>query len=116
MNFLKALFGPKQKLQLIRRLSSRVRLDEWRATEDLVKSARRVLNDPEFQVMLDVLKNEHPHTFVRWDDAPIEMRAVMQARSEGYSLAIANLEAMGAFQKKQEPLEPTYEQPEQPTE
>lgn len=108
------LFKPKpsQKLQVIQRLSSRVRLHEWRSSPDLVTSARKVLNDGTLQTMMDVLKNEHPFNTTLYN-VSIEERAVVQARTEGYAMALANLEAMGVFQKPTEPIEATYEQNEE---
>ena len=111
------LFNRKspQKLQVIQRLSSRVKLDEWRSSADLVNAARKVLNDPNTQNMLDVLRNEHPANTMTFD-APLDQRAVLQARSEGYTMALANLEALGVFQQQHEEMEATYEQPQEQVE
>lgn len=111
---LKSLFAkPRVKFLLIRRFSSRLRLAEYRSQENLVKTAQKFLIDPEFQPMLDVLRNEAPSKWMLRDEATTEDRAVLQAKIEGYELAIANLEAMGVFRTMKEAPEPTYEQPEE---
>jgi hypothetical protein len=103
----------KTKLVLIRRISSRVRLSEWRGSQTLVQSARKYLQDPEFLTMIDVLRNESPINWVAIRQMTIDDRAVMHARIEGYQLCLNNLEALGSFQKPEETLEPSFEQPEE---
>ena len=105
------LFRPK-KLTLIRRLSSRLRAFEWRSEQSLVTQAREIFNNPQFQAMLDVVKNESPHNFA-YGGVTLDERAVIQARIEGYQLCINNLESLGSFQKPKEEIEPTYEGQEQ---
>jgi len=104
---------PKRRLLLIRRFSTRVRLEEFRAIPELVATAKKFLNDPEFQPLLEVLRNESPASYVSIDPMlPLDARAVLQARIEGYQLAINNLMAMGEHKKAAEELEAGYEQPE----
>ena len=105
-------FRQPRKLVLIRRLSSRLRMHEWRATPDLIKSAQKFLSDPEFLTVIDVLRNESPINWISIRPMTIEDRAVTQARIEGYQLCLNNLESLGTYDKPKEELEPTFEQPE----
>ncbi len=101
-------FRPKQKLEIIRRSQSNLRLSEWRTDKALVSSAMRLLRDPDFQLMMDVLRNEHPGSLVHLDVDPPN-RVVLQARAEGYTMALANVVALGRFEKMNEPLEATFD-------
>lgn len=59
--------------------------------------------------MIDVLKNEHPCWVVLSPMLGSEVRAAHQGKVEGYSTAIANLEAMRIFHKTVELTDPTFE-------
>jgi len=103
-------FRRQQRLQIIRRSQTTLRLHEWRSEKALVSSAMRIMRDPDFQMMLDVMENEHPGVaHVLPDSADLATRAVHQARAEGYTMALANLVALGRFEKMIEPLEATFE-------
>lgn len=107
-------FRPQpRKLLLIRRISSRLRMSEWKSERDLVRAARKFLSDPEFLALVDVLRNESPINWITVRPMTIEDRAVTQARIEGYQLCINNLESLGMFEKPSEKLEPTFEQPDE---
>jgi hypothetical protein len=43
--------------------STAMRLDDWRASPELVAYARRLNASPEFQTMLNILRNESPSSF-----------------------------------------------------
>lgn len=116
MDLLK-LFSRKPQLVQVRILDRdpiKVRLSEWRSDSALVGSAAKIGRMPEFRRMLDVLSNEHPANAVLSDNVPMELRAVYQARCEGYTICLANLESLARFEPLKEPLEATYE-PEEVT-
>lgn len=108
-----SLFRRKTKIRVIQREHSRIDLSTWREQPDLVKRAYNVLNNPDFRMMLDVLDNAHPAHVVLADNAPIETRALWQARCEGYTLFSKLLESMGEMEKPQHTIEATFEPPEQ---
>lgn len=109
-------FRRKQKLEVIRRPQSTLRLHEWQHSKPLVSSAMQIMRLPDFQMMLDVLKNEHPGISRVLPNNDIATRAIMQAQAEGYTMALANLEALGRFQEMPEPLEATFEAEEREVE
>jgi hypothetical protein len=85
-------------VEVIRRDPLRLRLHEFRSNKNLVSSAQKMMAMPEFRLMLDVLMNEHPLNFVL-AASTTEERAAQQARGEGYTIAIRNLEAMADLQQ-----------------
>ena len=101
-------FKRKQRIEVIQRDRSQLRLSEWRAAPHLVKLAQDTLARPEVRLMLDVLHNEHPSGMVYNDGVPHDVRVVAQARSEGYTMALSNLESLGSFSKQAVPVEDTF--------
>lgn len=103
-------FTPKPKPQIVRRSSNTINLSEWRGEKSLVSSAIKVWNTPDFQMMMDTLKNEHPAWMV-FNPTTVnnDMRAAHQGKVEGYTLAIANLEAMRTYKRTVELEAPTFE-------
>lgn len=107
---------PVQPIQvkLIERSVFKLTLEEFRADVRLVNETRKILNDPHFQLMLQVLNNSHP----AWNVLPIgcnnETRSAIQSQIEGYTLCLGNLEAMGKQQNMPEPLVATFEPEETP--
>lgn len=99
------------RVKVIERQATKLRLSEWQADQSLCNQGSKVLSDPAVQLMIAVLHNEHP-AFVVSETESMELRAVMQARCEGYTMALANLEALGQFNKLAEIPEATFE-PEQ---
>lgn len=97
-----------RRVEVIRRESLRLRLGEWRSDPKLVAEARKVFSQESFLIMLDVLRNENPTSSV----LPIGMssndRSVVQARGEGYNMAIANLEAMANGEEPHEEIEAEF--------
>lgn len=82
------------QVQVLRRDESKLRLADWRNDPQLCNVAAKVLADPNLQLMLSVMKNEHPSkTVLRYGVDMID-RVVLQARSEGYEMFLANLEAL----------------------
>ena len=86
-------------------------MHEWRQDKEHVIAARKFLADPNFLVIVDVLKNEAPGNWtLDASRCSIEERAVMQARNEGYCMCLSNLESLGIYEQAKQPLEPTFEQ------
>lgn len=98
------------KVQIVTRTVTDLSLAEWQADAELTKRSRQLMADSAFQLMLSVLRNEHPALVVEdhhnWS---LEMRAILQARAEGYSMALANLEAMGKHRAISQLPEATFE-------
>lgn len=110
MNWLHRIFGKrKTAIEVVRRDPSKLRLHVFRSSPPLVSSAMRIMANPDFQLMLDVVRNEHPGNQVFQLDAPPHLRAAQQARCEGYTMALANLESMSTLEEPKKPLEATFE-------
>lgn len=116
MNWLRQLFRrPVQtRIQVVRRYGFKLRMAEWRADPVLCNTARKVLDDGNVRLIVDVLRNEHLALLVLPTGASSEVRAAVQAMSEGYSMCLNNLEAMAIHQPLTKELEPTFEPPEMP--
>lgn len=93
----------------VKRESNRLNLVEWRSSKELVGAAQRIYSDPDFRMMLQVMANEHPAYTVFAPDIRSDMRMAHQAKCEGYTLALANLESMTSLKKLVEMSQPTYE-------
>lgn len=105
---------PQQtKVQIVRRYGSKLRLTEWKSDPHLCNTARKVLDDGNVRLMLDVIRNEHIAMIVLPTGASPDVRAAVQAMSEGYSMALNNLESMAIHQPLTKELEPTFEPEEQ---
>ena len=82
------------RVEVLRRDESKLRLAEWQSDPALCVLASKVLANPDLQLMLSVMRNEHPaHTALRLG-VPADDRLVHQARTEGYEMFFANLEAL----------------------
>jgi hypothetical protein len=97
------------KVQVIERTPFDLRLSEWRADRTLCASARNLFGERDFYTILQVIANEHPANLVHADAIPIEQRAIIQARAEGYTLALSNLASMAHYSPMSQPLEATFE-------
>lgn len=97
------------RIQVVRRYGSKLRMAEWRSDPALCNTARKVLDDGNVRLMLDVIRNEHLAMIVLPTGAPPEVRAAVQAMSEGYSMCLNNLEAMALHQPLTKELAPTFE-------
>ena len=64
--------------------------------------------------MFSVLKNENPCFTVLNNHAPATSSIAVQRRTEGYVMALANLEAMAVYDQKPEPIEATFQPEEDP--
>lgn len=82
------------QIQVVRRDESRLQLNEWQLDARLCAMAAKVLMEPNLQLMLSVVKNEHPYRRALPLGASMDDRAVHQARAEGYEMALATLERL----------------------
>lgn len=105
-------FKVKTKVALINREPVKLTLDEWRADEMMSGAASKVLNDATMKLMLQVLYNSSPAWEVLTLATPDD-RIAQQCKIEGYTMALANLEALGKHQEMSLPLEATWEPEEQ---
>ena len=103
------------RYQIIQRDPFRLRLAEWCSSKDLTHSAATCINDNRFRMMLDVLENEHPANIVLDDKVSMESRAIWQARCEGYTMCLANIDAMTVHRAPREALEATFDPAERDT-
>lgn len=100
---------PKQRVVVLNRDSSNITCDEYRSNGDLVTAARKVINDPDFRLMLDAVRNSHVGKYDLSDNATIEQRAMVQAEAQGFNLAIRMLLKLAVPPEKPTELEPTWE-------
>lgn len=114
--FMKKLFArllglnPEQKIQVVVKDPTLLRVSEWRGDKDLCSTARNVLMTPDLRLMLQVVLNEHPAFIALTHGTPVEERAIWQARAEGYGLALANLQSLSKFEEAREPLVEDFSQ------
>ena len=86
-------------VKVIQRQATKLRLVEWMADAGLCNQASKLMDNPTVQLMVSVLHNEHPAFVVIDPGTSLQDRAVYQARCEGYTLALANLEALARHRK-----------------
>ena len=105
------------RVRLVDRPHTALRADEFRADKELVHLAAAVLANPNTQLMLAVMRNEHPAFDVLGPTANGNDRVVAQARGEGYTIALATFEALGTKATLPERLVSTFgaEEPQQQT-
>lgn len=111
MLFLGKLFSRRveRRIVLERRVSSTLTVNEWRATGDLLVAARKVLDNPDFRLMIDTIRNT---SFDLLGDPTIEQRAMRQAEASGFNLAIAMLLSLGTPLPSQEMPKETWGAPD----
>jgi len=97
------------RVQILPRQATKLRLSEWQSDQALTVQAGKALADPTVQLMVAVLQNEHPAFIALPEEVELHERAIVQARSEGYTMALANLEALGQFKKPTVMPEATFE-------
>lgn len=102
----------KPRVVVLNRDSSNVTCDEYRANGDLVIAARKVINDPDFRLMLDAVRNTHVGKYDLPDNATIEQRAMVQAECQGFNLAIRMLLRLAVPPENPKQLVPTFEPPD----
>lgn len=116
ISWLKRIFWPnvETRVVVLERAATKMRLQEWMADQTMTNNARKVLDNPTMQLMVSVLHTEHPAFVVIDPGTNLQDRAVHQARCEGYTLALANLEALARHQKMTYLPEPDFLPEEQP--
>lgn len=105
-------FKPKPttlNLKITSKPASKLRLAEFRADPEMAKGASEILNNPMFQVMMQVNRNESPALILLRTEAPMDSRALHQARIEGYNMCLRNFEAMAEHSALPEQLAATFE-------
>lgn len=102
------------RVEIIRKDVVKLQLSDWQKDKTLVAGAQAALNGDFMRLVVQVLKNEHPGHVVLPKNFPIELRSAHQSQCEGYTMALANLEAMGTLKEIADLGEPTFER-EEPT-
>lgn len=87
--------APRQEVKILLRDRCEVTTSEWRTDKALVSMAMHVLADPNFRLMIDCLNNSSPAHWV--GEMTMEQRAAMQARTEGYQMALTDLKSLGTL-------------------
>lgn len=100
------------KAPLVPRDTKDFTLSDWRKNAALVSSAMSLSTNKTFKLQVEILRNESPsHIVLQLGVSPND-RIVMQARIEGYELALNNLEAFSKPLKLADRLQSTFEAPE----
>lgn len=85
-----------------------MKLSDFRADKELVSAANRVLSDPVFKVMLDVLREEHPKNYRKAGEEVSFFASHKLGRIAGYDEFESNLLKMTEISKPQETLTATF--------
>jgi hypothetical protein len=114
LSLIRRLFKLDQvRYVIVKRDITRLKPDEWRTNPTLVRLAKKFLDDPQFWMLLDCVRNEHPNKLAFFQSVPLEERALHQARIEGFMMCLNTIEALGTPQREREELQATYEPPDQ---
>ena len=111
MNWLKKIFSKTKPDVLVRYKSEPVTLtlSQFQSNEMLVTEAMKLASTPIWRVMMAVMRNESP---AEWKlpqvGTQITDRAALQSQTEGYMMAINNLEAMSTPQVEEVQVEATF--------
>src|SRR3974390_359860 len=100
--------SPEVKVIVIRREPSELRVAEWRASVTLCGTARNMLANGDFRLMLQTVENDNPANYALRTDVTIEERAIHQARCEGYLAALSNLRSLAVHEPPPEALIETF--------
>jgi hypothetical protein len=106
-----SFFKPKPqevKVVVLNREPTSLRVHEWRADKQLVSAASKLFTNPDLRLMLQTVENDHPANVVLPAEQSIEMRAILQARAEGYTMCLANLRALARFEPPLVPVEEEF--------
>lgn len=110
LNFLKR--KPAQpRIRVIEVEAGKLTIDLWRLDAVLCGQAKGALESPLLRRMVQTLNNSHP-AFNVFSDVPLNDRIVHQARCEGYTMALRDLELLGEHQRRIEVAEPSFEDEE----
>ena len=119
MNILSKLFRnapvePQIKVQIVG--SNTLTLMQWRKQEKLVTDAMVLARNPTFQMMLDVLKNEHPaRNGFPSVGTRAEDRAAHQAKCEGFEACLNSIKEFSQPWAMSKPLVARFEPPQETT-
>lgn len=87
-----------------------MKLEQIRRNVELVAGIKKLMDDPHFKVLMDMLEDEHPRKGV---DLPVGSAVFDVARlfdrQIGYELAIANLKRSIEFIQPAKPVQQDYE-------
>lgn len=113
MKWIKNLFriksGRSDKLSRFKVAPFALTLDQWQRNEQLVSEMAKVSATPIWRAMMQVMNNECPSGIkLEQVGTLITDRAALQAQTEGYRMAINNLEAMSALVAVDEVQEATF--------
>lgn len=86
-------------------------VEQFQSNPEMVKSAMSLFIRQDFLTMIHALEGSHPARNIYPQMLPVEARAILQARTEGYQLALDNLRKMRELIVPQEVLESTFEAP-----
>lgn len=116
MNWIKKLFSkPKpDSLERFRSEPLKLTLTQWQENEQLVTAMMDIARQPVWRAMMQVMRTECPAELkLPQVGTAITDRAALQAQTEGYMMAINNLEAMSTVHEEQKEPLATFEPEEQ---
>ena len=99
---------PQRRVVIVETELGSLTLDQWRGDKGLTEQAHGALTSPLLRRMLQVLHNSHP-AFQVMMSGDTNARALQQARCEGYTMALADLESMGGHLPTPEAMEAGFE-------
>jgi hypothetical protein len=97
----------KTVIRVVERELGSLTLAQWQQDSALCSQSRNVLSSPIVRQMIQVLHNSHP-AFQVMVSGDTNLRAMQQARCEGYTMALADFESMGQLALTNEPLEADF--------
>lgn len=103
-----------KRIRIVDVRSSNLTLDIWQRSQELVTEAMRLAQDRTFKLMMDCLRNSSPVNYGLPDIGTNPMdRAALQAKTEGYHMALNNIEAMSQLLQRQDTIEAVFENPDE---
>lgn len=93
--------------------STDLTLEVWRRSPELVDAAMKLSNDPNFRLLMDMLRNESPVNYglPQLGVQPTD-RIAHQSKVEGYHLVLNNIEAAQRLENTSAPIEAVFENPD----
>lgn len=80
----------------------------------MVIAAMKLGTMSEFQMLMDMARNESPGLQMFMPGATLELRAIQQAKAEGYQMCLQVIADAAKIDRIIEMPEPTFEAPEEP--
>jgi len=110
MNWFKPKTTEPQQRTVVRVIhSTSMRMDQWRTSPELVVYAQKLFESPQFQTLLDVLRNESPSSYGLPIGATHDDQIAHSYKATGYNLCLNNMETLSNLHKQQDILEATFE-------